>query len=654
MKYDTRDLGIPDETWHEFVQGSNATFETRPDLVRAAGFSSLLTNRARQRDIYTRMGATADATFYVTAGGQHTFKTGLQFERIGNDVADIEQQPSVSFYWDQSRTTLDGRIERGTYGYWSWRQFGTLGEVNVNNLGLFFQDAWTVNNKLTLNLGIRTEREDVPSYRENLNGIEFSFADKLAPRAGFAYDVRGDGKWKIYGSWGVFYDTMKLELPRGAFGGDVWDEEYYTLDTLDWNLILATGADGLKPGRFLEVVDFRIPSNDPSCPECGAIDPDLKPFKQQEFVAGIDHEISARMAVSARYVHKQADRAIEDVGVIVPGIGEVFFIANPGEGTATTINADDCPTCPGLPEIRRDYDALELKLNKRWSDNWQFLGSYTLSRLDGNYPGLASSDEIARVSPNVTRLFDGLVMAFDQNGEPVYGRLNTDRPHQIKLLGSYQLPTRTILSGVFRAASGIPITRQVNMISSLPVFYLGRQSDGRTPWLSVFDLSIQQDIPLGGRLRGQVSVNVLNLFDQKEVTDVFRVGTRQNLPIELEEFFAGFDTEARIDALHITRDPRFLQDQVLADAARDPVRVQDDLLIRPRATPSALPAPESSTGAGFFVLRPPSNELRTTARTVLPYVSNDRDDHDDTTQKILTSRSSRPSCSLRVPSTRRP
>ena len=133
---------------------------------------------------------------------------------------------------------LDGSIQRGAYGYWSWRQFGTLGKVNVNNVGLFFQDAWTVNNKLTLNLGIRTEREDVPSYRENLNGIKFSFADKLAPRLGFAYDVQGDGKWKVYGSWGVFYDTMKLELPRGAFGGDVWVEQYYTLDTLDWNTFL--------------------------------------------------------------------------------------------------------------------------------------------------------------------------------------------------------------------------------------------------------------------------------------------------------------------------------------------------------------------------------------------------------------------------------
>ena len=561
LRYDTRDLGIPDQTWHQFVQGSNAQFETRPELIRAAGFSSLLTNRARTKDKYTRIGASADATFYVTAGGQHSFKTGVQFERIGNDVADIEQQPVVSFNWDQPRTLLDGSIQRGTYGYWSWRQFGTLGKVNVNNIGLFFQDAWTVNNRLTLNLGIRTEREDIPSYRQNLNGIKFSFGDKLAPRAGFAYDMRGDGKWKLYGSWGVFYDTMKLELPRGAFGGDVWVERYYTLDTLDWNLILADGPDGFTPGRFLEAVDFRIPSNDPSCPECGAIDPDLKPFKQQELIAGIDHEISPRVAVSARYVHKQVDRAIEDVGVIVPGIGEVFYIANPGEGTATTIEGPTCPTCPGLPEIRRNYDALELKLNKRFSDNWQFTGSYTLSRLDGNYPGLASSDEIARVSPNVTRLFDGLVMAFDENGEPVYGRLNTDRPHQIKLLGIYQFPSQTMVSGVFRAASGIPITRQANFISSLPVFYDGRLSDGRTPWLTVFDLSLAQDIPLGGRLRGQVSVNILNVFDQNGVTDVFRVATRQNIPIPLEEFFAGFDAEARIDALHITRDPRFLQDQ---------------------------------------------------------------------------------------------
>ena len=127
---------------------------------------------------------------------------------------------------------------------------------------------------------------------------------------------------------------MKLELPRGAFGGDVGSRDYYTLDTLEWNTLMVNGN---KPGRKIDTVDFRIPSNDPACPECGAINPELKPFKQQEMVAGIEHELTPTIGVSGRYVHKQVDRAIEDVGVIVPGIGEVFYIANPGEGVTTTI-----------------------------------------------------------------------------------------------------------------------------------------------------------------------------------------------------------------------------------------------------------------------------------------------------------------------------
>jgi hypothetical protein len=471
-------------------------------MVKPSGYTNILSNRAVDRDIYTRFGWSADSTLYLNAAGQHTFKGGVQFERIANDVFDVEQLPNVTVAWNQSRTTLDGRVIRGQYGYYSWRTFGTNGNVSVNNLGLFLQDAWTVNNKLTINLGVRTEREDVPSYTEGLNGIKFSFADKLAPRAGFAYDVKGDGRWKIYGSWGVFYDVMKLELPRGAFGGDKWIERYYTLDTLEWNTI---GVNESFPGTFLEAVNFRIPSNDPSCPECGGIDPDLKPFKQQELVGGIEHELNPRMAVSARYVHKQVDETIEDVGVIVPGLGEVFMMANPGRGIATTILG---PEYPALPEAKRNYDALELKFIRRFADRWMFNASYTLSRLWGNYPGLASSDEIARVAPNVTRLFDGLHMAFDQTGQPLYGLLNTDRPHTVKLNGVYQLPvTNTTIGAAFRIASGIPISRQANFQSSLPVFYQGRMSDGRTAVFHQTDLNLQQDIPLPGRVRAQISLN---------------------------------------------------------------------------------------------------------------------------------------------------
>ena len=63
--------------------------------------------------------------------------------------------------------------------------------------------------------------------------------------------MKGDGRSKVFGSWGVFYDIFKLELPRGSFGGDKWLEYYYTLDTFDWtNLIAMPDCPPACPGRI--------------------------------------------------------------------------------------------------------------------------------------------------------------------------------------------------------------------------------------------------------------------------------------------------------------------------------------------------------------------------------------------------------------------
>jgi hypothetical protein len=142
----------------------------------------------------------------------------------------------------------------------------------------------------------------------------------------------------------------------------------------------------------------------------------------------------------------------------------------------------------------------------------------------------------------------------------VFGRLNTDRPHQFKINGYYQLPTRTGVGLVFRAASGIPISRVTNMQSSTPVFFDGRLTDGRTPVYTQTNLQLTQDVPLpGGERRVQVFANIENLFDQDETLDVFRNLTRDNVPISDEAFFHGFDIEQVLAANpSIRRDPRFL------------------------------------------------------------------------------------------------
>ena len=247
--------------------------------------------------------------------------------------------------------------QRGTYGYYSVRSAGptgdlkqgftTSGDVSSNLIGLFVQDAWTINNKLTINAGIRTERERVPYYAPGqvvdgvtlpASGIEFDFADKLAPRAGFAYDINGDGRWKAFGSWGVFYDIFKLELPRGSFGGDKWIEYYYTLDTFNWpTLVDSPACPPACPGTLLRTTDFRHISVG-----ANAIDPDLKPMKQQEATAGIEHQLNDVMSLSVRYVHKQIDRAIEDTQTasLDADGNEIYIIANPGEGLAEPAFSD--------------------------------------------------------------------------------------------------------------------------------------------------------------------------------------------------------------------------------------------------------------------------------------------------------------------------
>ncbi|MPY87124.1 MAG: hypothetical protein GEU99_04300 [Luteitalea sp.] len=559
LTYDTTDEGIPADLRHIF-NGSNAVFpETPPSLVRDEGFTSGASNRAVLRDLYQRTAVGADATYYASLAGQHQFKGGFLFEQIRNDVFDAEQSPNVTFFWDQSLTTLDGRTVRGQYGHYRYRQFGTQGDVRARNYGLFIQDLWTVNNRLTLSLGLRTEREEIPSYVEGLSGIEFGFGDKIDPRVGFAWDVRGDGTWKAYGSWGRFHDIFKLELPRGAFGGDKWLDYRYSLDTLDWTEI---GVNENFPGEFYEVVNFRIPSNDPSCPECGGIDPNLKPYQTRELTLGVEHELNPTMSLGVRYVNKRVDRAVEDVGVIVPGLGEVFFTANPGFGIAEHIIGDEFPA---LPKAVRDYDSVELRLTKRFSHNFSADAVYLWSRLDGNYPGLASSDEVnasgdGRRAPNVNRLFDAIVMAFDENAQAVFGPLETDRPHQLKLSGYYTFPFGSTVGAFFRAQSGTPISRRVSMVSSTPVFYQGRGSDGRSSALTRTDLFLAHRFSLGSH-KLQLEMNVDNLFDQETVTRVFPVETRQILPIEEAEFFQGFDTQQLIAEHDILRDPRFLQDE---------------------------------------------------------------------------------------------
>jgi hypothetical protein len=276
-------------------------------------------------------------------------------------------------------------------------------------------------------------------------------------------------------------------------------------------------------------------------------------MESQEFTLGGQHELSNQLALGVRYVNKHLVRTIEDVGVLVcegTNCHEEYFIANPGEGIADKILAGTCPTCPGLPKAKRDYQALELEATKRFGNNWGAHVSYVYSELEGNYGGLASSDENGRNSPNVNRYFDNLFNSFDANGDAVEGKLATDRPHVFKAQVTYSAPWGTGFGLNQYIGSGTPISTQFYYFG-VPFFAYGRGDMGRTPTLRRTDLAVQHEFRLAGRYGLEIGVNVLNLLDEDTAVNIdndystSNVASAANADLATdEEFFQGFDPKA--------------------------------------------------------------------------------------------------------------
>ena len=122
-------------------------------------------------------------------------------------------------------------------------------------------------------------------------------------------------------------------MPRGAWGADRWIDYHYTLDTFNWPLDQLRRPAGQRLRGHVHRAGGS-PAGLEQRRRNPRIDPNLKPVRAQEFTLGYDHELTSTMSVGVRYAHKWLDRLIEDVGVQVAGVGEVFMIANPGYGIA--------------------------------------------------------------------------------------------------------------------------------------------------------------------------------------------------------------------------------------------------------------------------------------------------------------------------------
>jgi hypothetical protein len=560
-------------------------------FVNATGYSNIGANAQTAFDIWKRFSFNQDLSYFKNFAGTHNFKFGYAFNHNTADelagvfnTADVYVAYNVPYVpqttngearcaaivtqnsaqYGKPGGNADGTACQGLWGTVNVRDnIGASGKVGNWNHAFYAQDSWTIGKHLTLNLGLRLDKEDLPSYNTlpGFQGIHFGWGQKIAPRLGAAYDVLHNGKLKVFGSFGYFYDIMKFNLPQGSFGGAYWHDCVYALDDPNYNLIIpqrdaqghycpigtgATPALGSFPAmRFIENYDYREPANDPNqagtLGPTGLVDPSLKPMKQHVWTVGAAWEIGRNMVFEPVYTRTRLDRTIEDAGTITQN-GEVYYITNPGYGVNSVV--PNCNGCPPNPKAIRNYDGLELRLTKRFSDRWFGSFSYTYSRLYGNYDGLTStdvSDSIGRNGANTDRAFDEPFMQFDAHGKAINGPLGTDRPNAFKANVFYQLKWwkfNTTLGLFEQAYSGTPLTSYISVWGA-PVFVEGRGkwidvtrgangvwnsgsvSDMRTPRFVQSDLSAFQDFHVSKgneKLVARIGAECTNCLNQHHAT----------------------------------------------------------------------------------------------------------------------------------------
>ena len=359
--------------------------------------------------------------------------------------------------------------------------------------------------------------------------------DKLAPRLGAAYDVRGDGKFKVYGSWGRYYDWTKYELPRGSFGGDTWQIYYRALDTLDLgslNLSNMPGADlWVRAGRLPRSPRAELRLDRPG---------------HQADVPG-QHQHRHRVPARRRTWCSAPTTSTTTCGGRSRTSARSTRRATRPTSSATPVKAwrdssspsGATPLGPAGAEaeapVRRARAHAQQALLEQLLLERQLRAEPALRQLLGHRGSATKSrtpttgarrrrrssrrGSIARPGGNANRAWDIDEIFWDSHGNlDVLGRLPTDRPHVVKLYGSLPCSPFGTQFGVVllrrqrHAADDLRQHGQPDARCSSN----GRGDMGRTDVLTRTDLLVSHELKLGGgNKRLRLELNVLNVFNQK-------------------------------------------------------------------------------------------------------------------------------------------
>jgi hypothetical protein len=519
--------------------------------------------------------------------GKHFIKFGFDIAKVNDRISNLFQglgeysyMNRVDFITDYLATvdslgggklcSTQNSATTGNSAMSCWNQifqgFGPFGfTFDTWDLGFFVQDDIHLTRRLTVNLGLRWDKEifpqpQIPNTNAPLTGVFPSDNKDFGPRFGFAWDVFGNAKTVVRGGVGAYYGRI-----------------------INGNIFNAIANTGNAAGQVSGTINPTTGSNFTGTPVAGVpiypnilpsasaaasknivfFAPDARLPQIDQFDLVIEHELSRNSAISVSYIGSighylplaqdlNFNPLTASVNYTIAGTPSLSFLkgpALPAAGTTFTV-----PIYTGVrPDgnfnqktqistlVRSYYHGFAFQYNRRMTEGLQIQASYTLSKaldddqissatLSGNTP-LSPANILGDYSPSN---FDvrhklGATMIW----QPEHFAKSDNRQAKCLLSGWTVAPILSVSSGFpfsptvsgSISSSGAPVggapttTGVIGISGSSRVPFFGRNSFRAPNYLDT-DLRIARDFKFTERVSLQLSVEFFNLFNNVNITSV--------------------------------------------------------------------------------------------------------------------------------------
>ncbi len=446
-------------------------------------------------------------TYYA---GNHTLKAGLNLDWVNFDDGFYRYQGGSYLFreWDgEASGFLDGGVP---YSYTqSFSEANGAVEFDVNYYAFYVQDDWRPNPNLTVTYGLRYDLQDNPTpYETNPlwpeTGQIPTDTNNWSARAGFAWDIKGDGKQVLRGGLGRFYDTTPTLLLANAMLSN-------GVRVVTYSSRCESGDPcPMWPNVWASPADVEA-----ATPDIFVVSPSFQNPETNRISLGYEAEVARDLSVGVDVIYYETEKLErkQDQNIVANG-GTTDYGAPTYDRRAVQSELDQI--IQFTSDAKAEYTGIVLRASKRFSNKWYLDASYTWSDAkdnDSNERSVSSSSDYPEDQYNL-------------DGE--WGPSNFDVPHKFVASFAWQLPANFMVSAIGTYRSGYRFTagasRDYNtdgytnsqraVIETSPgVFYHYSRNTESQPSAKNLDLRLSWTARLGGSLELELIAEAFNVFN---------------------------------------------------------------------------------------------------------------------------------------------